>query len=563
MPTKKITKLNPKGTLISRVVVVKWTPWKDGKTPIAGEDYKIPDRWEDGYTPIKWVDYFDGQDGYTPTTDDLLALILPNIPEPIPWKDWKDWIDGENVPEEKIYEMVEKVVGTIEVPTIEIWEDRNGQWIEKDWKKTYIKSVTNIWAWMSTWVVDFIALRDTPSSYAWQAGKVATVNAWETGLEFTTGWGGGGSGTVTSVSVTTANWVSGSVATPTTTPAISLTLWAITPTSVAASGTVTGSNLSNTNTWDNAVNSLYSGLVSNATHTGDATGATALTLATVNSNVGSFTNANITVNAKGLITAASNGSGWGGSPGGSTTQVQFNDGGVFAWDAWMTYDKTLNQLSVPRITSHTGEHLEINPANSNTNTDLYLNSWYALSGDTSCGNIEIWPAESSWNADGWYISISGHFWWNTGGNGWSVSISAWSAQAWNGNGGDLGFSGGTPDWSGTSGRIIFYQDGNALGGGILDFSVLSADKTFTFPNATGTLNVWTSGSFSQAWAATTDFTVTIGATQANTNYKVNITPTAALSAALFYISAKTTTTFTVTYLTGLTWTVTFDWLLTA
>ncbi len=50
--------------------------------------------------------------------------------------------------------------------------------------------------------------------------------------------------------------------------------------------------------------------VSNATHTGDATGATALTLATVNANVGSFgiagSVAQFVVNAKGLITSAVN-----------------------------------------------------------------------------------------------------------------------------------------------------------------------------------------------------------------------------------------------------------------
>lgn len=46
------------------------------------------------------------------------------------------------------------------------------------------------------------------------------------------GGGGGGSGTVTTVSVTTANGVSGTVTNPTTTPAITLTLGDITPTSV-------------------------------------------------------------------------------------------------------------------------------------------------------------------------------------------------------------------------------------------------------------------------------------------------------------------------------------------
>lgn len=48
--------------------------------------------------------------------------------------------------------------------------------------------------------------------------------------------GGTGSGTVTSVSVVTANGISGSVATATTTPAITLTLGAITPSAVQVSG---------------------------------------------------------------------------------------------------------------------------------------------------------------------------------------------------------------------------------------------------------------------------------------------------------------------------------------
>lgn len=126
-------------------------------------------------------------------------------------------------------------------------------------------------------------------------------------------------GTVTSVSVVTANGVSGSVATSTTTPAITLTLGAITPTSVNGNTITTGTgtltlstftltvagtaSVSGTNTGDQTI--TLTGDV-----TGSGTGSFATTLATVNSNVGTFGSTTakrpqFTVNAKGLITAAS------------------------------------------------------------------------------------------------------------------------------------------------------------------------------------------------------------------------------------------------------------------
>jgi len=72
---------------------------------------------------------------------------------------------------------------------------------------------------------------------------------------------GSGGGTVSNVSVVSANGISGIVANPTTTPAITLSLGAITPTSIVSSGTISGSNLSGTNTGDQTI-----------TLTGDVTG---------------------------------------------------------------------------------------------------------------------------------------------------------------------------------------------------------------------------------------------------------------------------------------------------
>lgn len=85
--------------------------------------------------------------------------------------------------------------------------------------------------------IPFIGLSDVPVSYHGQAGKVATVNASETGLEFDSG-GGGGTGTVTSVTVTGANGIGVSGSPITTSGTIALSLGAITPSKITATVTV-------------------------------------------------------------------------------------------------------------------------------------------------------------------------------------------------------------------------------------------------------------------------------------------------------------------------------------
>jgi hypothetical protein len=94
-----------------------------------------------------------------------------------------------------------------------------------------------------------------------------------TGLAWALG-GGGGGGSVVGFTFDDANGIIGSVANPTTTPTLTLSLDAITPSSVASTGTVTGSNLSGTNTGDQTI--ALTGDV-----TGSGTGSFATTLAVV------------------------------------------------------------------------------------------------------------------------------------------------------------------------------------------------------------------------------------------------------------------------------------------
>lgn len=202
----------------------------------------------------------------------------------------------------------------------------------------------------------------------------------------------GGSGTVTSVSVTTANGVSGTVATSTTTPAISLTLGAIVPTSVnsvVVSGAstptlaVTGTtSVSGANTGDQTI-TLTGGV------TGSGTGsfaATVVTNANLTGGVTSIGNAATVVtnaNLTGVITSVGNATSIAAQTGTGSTFVvstsptittpviaQINDASTNATLKLASIASAVNQITIEN--SSTGNPVHLRATGSDNSVGLHL-----------------------------------------------------------------------------------------------------------------------------------------------------------------------------------------------
>lgn len=136
----------------------------------------------------------------------------------------------------------------------------------------------------------------------------------------------------------------------------------------------------------------------------------------------------------------------------------------------------------------------------NTNFNLFLNQ-YGLSQLGSSTQdpyitlganpgIELaFDSPAGATEDGDSITITANAGGGTSGAGGSIILTAGSATAGNSNGGNISFVVGAKTGSGTNGAFQIQTGGTGIKA-ILDASSLAAsDKTFTFPNATGTFGL--------------------------------------------------------------------------
>lgn len=154
-------------------------------------------------------------------------------------------------------------------------------------------------------------------------------------------------------------------------------------------------------------------LLTRAALTGDITasqGSNATTLATVNSNVGSFTYANITVNAKGLITAASSGTAPVTSVSGTTNRITITGTTTPSVDIAATYVGQSSITTLGTIGTGVWNGTTIAIANGGTGQTAKAAAFDALSPMTTSGDIVYGGVSGTGTrlakaTDGWVLTL--------------------------------------------------------------------------------------------------------------------------------------------------------------
>ncbi len=389
------------------------------------------------------------------------------------------------------------------------------------------------------------------------------------------GGGGGGVGTVTSVSVVSANGFAGSVANPTTTPAITL--------STTANGLLKGNGtaisaatsevdytalafktLSVAGQSDIVADSAADTLtIASGTGITLTTNATTDTLTITNSDLGSSQNIfkNFAVAGQSDVVADSNndtltlvGSGITITTNATTDTITFTASagtgdvvgpGSATDNAATRFDGTTGKLiqdSVLLISDLTSGHVNLYTVDATTPTQIQILPGNASSGNNAGARVGILGGTGSGTAAGGAIDFAGGTGGGTNGTGGNADFGAGDGGATQGNGGNTTLFGGQASGDGTGGNVDIFSGGTINGvagdvsiyggnsgnvdagsvyiyGGdstsgtdghvvlgnpgkvgiqkigstleaLLDAgSIASTNKTFTFPNTTGTFVV--------------------------------------------------------------------------
>lgn len=171
------------------------------------------------------------------------------------------------------------------------------------------------------------------------------------------------------------------------------------------------------------------------------------------------------------VTSWATGSGGGGTPGGNDTDIQFNDSGSFGGEDTFTFDKSTNTVTLGAEDSFA--------------TILAPD---ATTTDTNGGSLLVSSGAGDGAADGGDMDFTSGSGGATSGKGGDLKMYAAPATGGDSDGGDLILRAGNKSGAGTAGRFIFEALSATQNRGILNFdNVTSTDKTFTFPNVSGTI----------------------------------------------------------------------------
>lgn len=315
---------------------------------------------------------------------------------------------------------------------------------------------------------------------------------------------GGGGGTVTTLSVVTANGFAGTVANATTTPAITLT----TTVTGLLKGNGTAISAASPST-DYAAFAFKTIAVSGQSDVVADSPIDTLTLV-------AGTNITITTDAS-TDTITINASGGGTTPGAPASSIQYNNAGSFGGSATLIFNGTDTITFGAEAT--TSNLLSKTATTSNTNGGGLFISAGQGNGSGAGGGFEGYGGAGGATGDGGSSSIIGGTGGATSGNGGNAILEAGAAATsgtggtsiirggaaagTNKSGGDVSIQPGAKTGSGTQGFLKILDPASSLNAVLNTASIASADKTYTFPNASGTFALTTGGAFALVVGTTT------------------------------------------------------------